>query len=151
MLWEIQEVLKCKSIFWRLVISSISCAFCHCRVRDGRMYMSRLGITYLGAIPILVIILSHQARNLQIMAAGTSANLYKISKARWAVRKFKSISKLEDLPGVDNHALFAPINDISHEVNEEVHVAQIRAMTLWSVSQFKKRWWCLAWTDVHRI
>jgi hypothetical protein len=36
MLYEIHEVLKCESIFCRLLVSSISCAFCHCRVRGGR-------------------------------------------------------------------------------------------------------------------
>jgi hypothetical protein len=54
----------------------------------------RRGITELGAIPILVIILSDQARDLQILAAETIANIGKIHKARRGVRKCNGIPKV---------------------------------------------------------
>ncbi|PSN34412.1 Armadillo repeat-containing protein 4 [Blattella germanica] len=54
----------------------------------------RRGITDLGIIPILVVILSHQARDLQILAAETIANVGNIRKARRTVRKYNGIPKL---------------------------------------------------------
>jgi hypothetical protein len=54
----------------------------------------RRGITDLGAIPILIVILSDQDRGLQILAAETIANVGKIHKARRAVRKCNGIPKL---------------------------------------------------------
>lgn len=54
----------------------------------------RRGITDLGAVPILVIILSDQSRDLQILAAETIANIGKIRKARRAIRKCGGIPKL---------------------------------------------------------
>jgi hypothetical protein len=54
----------------------------------------RRGITDLGVIPILMVILSEQDRVLQILAAETIANVGKIHKARRAVRKCNGIPKL---------------------------------------------------------
>jgi len=54
----------------------------------------RRGITDLGVIPILMVILSEQDRGLQILAAEIIANVGKIHKARRAVRKCNGIPKL---------------------------------------------------------
>jgi len=54
----------------------------------------RRGVTDLGVIPILLVILSEQDRGLQILAAETIANVGKIHKARRAVRKCNGIPKL---------------------------------------------------------
>ena len=54
----------------------------------------RRGITDLGVIPTLMVILSEQDRGLQILAAETIANVGKIHKARRAVRKCNGIPKL---------------------------------------------------------
>nr|CAD7585745.1 unnamed protein product [Timema genevievae] len=54
----------------------------------------RRTITDLGGVPLLVDILSHPARDLQILAAETIANIAKVRKARKTVRKCGGIPKL---------------------------------------------------------
>ena len=51
-------------------------------------------ITNLGIVPILALFLSHQTRDLQILAAEIIANVGNISKARRAIRKHNGIPKL---------------------------------------------------------
>ncbi|KAJ9600824.1 hypothetical protein L9F63_001036 [Diploptera punctata] len=98
----------------------------------------RRGITDLGAIPTLVVILSHQSRNLQILAAETIANVANIRKARRAIRKHNGIPKLVDLLDVSNEVLVTPLDELSPEDKEEVFVARAGAKALWSISQSRK-------------
>jgi hypothetical protein len=86
-----------------VVARQVCCLFAVCCVQLGSLSVLseisqnadiRRGITDLGAIPILVIILSDQTRDLQILAAETIANIGKIRKARRAIRKCGGIPKL---------------------------------------------------------
>lgn len=57
----------------------------------------RKKVTDLGAIPLLVSLLSDPARDVQVLAAETIANLGRIRKSRKFCRKFNGIPKLIDL------------------------------------------------------
>jgi len=57
-------------------------------------YDVRKSLTDLGGVPLLIEILSDQARELQILAAQTIANVARIRKARMIVRKCGGIPKI---------------------------------------------------------
>lgn len=57
-------------------------------------YDVRKSLTDLGGVPLLIDILSDQARDLQILASETLANVARIRKARMIVRKCGGIPKI---------------------------------------------------------
>ncbi|XP_068083879.1 armadillo repeat-containing protein gudu [Anabrus simplex] len=98
----------------------------------------RRSLSDLGAVPLLVTILSDQSRDLQILASETIANVAKVRKARKTVRKCDGIPKLVDLLDVNPLALITPIEDLSPEDRQQVYVARGGARALWSLSQSTK-------------
>jgi hypothetical protein len=109
-----------------VVATQVCCLFAVCYLQLGALSVLseisqnadiRRGIADLGAIPILVTILSDQARDLQILAAETIANIGKICKARRAIRKCSGIPKLViTLPlSVTNISSFLGLLMIKHK------------------------------------
>lgn len=70
----------------------------------------RKKVTDLGAIPLMVGLLSDPARDVQILAAETIANLGRIRKSRKFCRKFGGIPKLIDLLDVKEKYVYLLTN-----------------------------------------
>ncbi|EEB15760.1 Armadillo repeat-containing protein, putative [Pediculus humanus corporis] len=101
-------------------------------------YDVRKTFTDLGGVPLLLDILSDQARDLQTLASETLANVARIRKARMIVRKSGGLPKIVDLLDVSQTALTTPWNQLSIDDKELVQVAKGAAKALWSLSKSKR-------------
>ncbi|XP_075992866.1 armadillo repeat-containing protein gudu isoform X2 [Anticarsia gemmatalis] len=94
----------------------------------------RKKVTDLGAIPLLVGLLSDPARDVQILAAETIANLGRIRKSRKFCRKFGGIPKLIDLLDIKERYLLTPREELNGDEEQYLDIGRAGAKALWSMS-----------------
>ncbi|GBP40961.1 Armadillo repeat-containing protein gudu [Eumeta japonica] len=90
--------------------------------------------TDLGAVPLLVGLISDPARDVQILAAETIAHLGRIRKSRKFCRKYGGIPKLIDLLDVKEEFLVTPREELSADDVLYLDIARAGAKALWSMS-----------------
>lgn len=98
----------------------------------------RRRITDLGGVPLLVANLCDPAKDLQILAAETLANVAQIRRARRTVSLCGGIPKVVDLLDVPEHCLNTQWDDLSVDEQELVNIAKGGARALWSLSVSRK-------------
>ncbi|XP_028173649.1 armadillo repeat-containing protein gudu [Ostrinia furnacalis] len=98
----------------------------------------RKKVTDLGAIPLLVGLLSDPARDVQILAAETIANLGRIRKSRKFCRKFGGIPKLIDLLDIKERYLVSPREELNQDELQFLDIARAGAKALWSMSSSQR-------------
>lgn len=98
----------------------------------------RRRITDLGGITVLIDNLCEPARDLQILAAETLANVALVRRARRLVRTNNGIPKIVDLIDVSEKCLYTPWCQLAQEEKEMVNIAKAGTRALWSLSGSRK-------------
>lgn len=98
----------------------------------------RRRIIDLGGVIDLVNNICDPARDLQILAAETLANITLIRRGRRIMRTTNCIPKVVDLIDVDEKCLRTPWDNLTTEDKETVNLAKAGAKALWSLSLSRK-------------
>ncbi|XP_023288115.1 armadillo repeat-containing protein gudu isoform X2 [Orussus abietinus] len=92
----------------------------------------------LGIVSPLIQLMKHPAKDIQILAAETMANIALMRKARKQIRLRGGIPLIMDIMDVPDYVLQSPLNDLKEDDRELVAVAAGSAKVLDSVSSSPK-------------